>query len=245
MNFLKNLFSHLKQGHQNGLIVFAASCVIVLVLGVNGFLPKTNENHAMERKYLPAENEEQAESAEALPEEESISHYYVNKIESKIKANETEEHVLQLADNTEDRQFVTSGKILSRSARQLSTEEYEIFTRIVEAEVGAETYELKLLVANIILNRVEHRYFPNSIKEVVFEKTGRHYQFSPISNGSYYRVSVKDSTIKAVEEALAGKDNSAGALYFMTRSISTAGNVTWFDTHLTKVGQIGKVEYFK
>ncbi len=244
MNFLRNLFSSLKQGHQKGLVVFAACCVIVLVLGVNGFILQGMEGYFAERKLLPSNKEEQ-EEVEPVQQEEAISHYYTAKIEGYIQRNKPEEHVLQLTEGTEDRQFVTSGKLISRQAKDITAEEYEILTRIVEAEAGAESYETRLLVVNIILNRVESEAFPNSIQEVVFQNNGKYYQFSPISNGTYYSVEVKDSTRMAVDEALAGKDNSGGALYFMVRRLSAAKSVAWFDSHLTKMGQIGEVEYFK
>ena len=116
---------------------------------------------------------------------------------------------------------------------------------MVEAEAGGEPYETRLLVANIILNRVESSRFPSTIKDVVFANNGKNYQFSPLSNGSYYRVTVQEKTRKAVEDALNGKDNSGGAFYFMVRKWSTAKNIAWFDNSLTKLGQIGEVEYFK
>ncbi len=244
MNFLKKLFSSLKQGHQNGLVVFATCCVIVLLLGVNGFASKKDDRNTAERKLLPADENEQ-ESELTAAEKEPNSYYYTAKIEEYISHSQRQEHVLQLAEDSKDRQFVTSGKLISRQARDISAEEYEILTRIVEAEAGAEPYPTRLLIANIILNRVESERFPNNITDVVFQNNGKTYQFSPISNGSYYSVTVKDGTRKAVEEALSGQDNSGGALYFMVRSISSPKSVAWFDTALTKMGQIGEIEYFK
>lgn len=244
MSFLKKLFSSLKQGHQNGLVVLATCCVIVLMLGVNGFIAKGNDRTA-EQKIPQEKEKEQAQAEVEVMEEDSTSHYYTNKIKEYFSQNEAEEHVLQVADNTEDRQFVTSGKLISRQAKDVSTEEYEILTRMVEAEAGGEPYETRLLVANIILNRVDSPRFPNTIEEVVFANNGKNYQFSPLSNGSYYRVKIQEKTRKAVEEALKGNDNSAGALYFMVRKWSTARNIAWFDKSLTKLGQMGEVEYFK
>ncbi|RRD95903.1 cell wall hydrolase [Clostridiales bacterium COT073_COT-073] len=244
MNFLKKLFSSLKQGHQKGLVIFAACCVIVVMLGVNGFVAQ-GDDKAAEQKIPAVDDQEQLEANAEDTVEEGISHYYADKIEEYISQMEVGEHILQIADNTEDRQFVTSGQLISRQAKDTSTEEYEILTRIVEAEAGGEPYETRLLVTNIILNRVENSRFPNSIKEVVFANNGKNYQFSPLSNGSYYRVKIQDSTCKAVDDALAGKDNSGGALYFMVRKWSTPRNIAWFDSKLTKVGQIGEVEYFK
>lgn len=246
MNFLKKLFSSLKHGHQNGFIVSATCCVIVLMLGVNGFVSQGNDKLADQK--IPPQNDIEKEELELgleSLEEASISHYYEDKIAEYTSQAEVEGHNLQLADNTEERQFVTAGKLISRQVRDITAEEYEILTRIVEAEAGGEPYETRLLVTNIILNRVHSPSFPNTIKDVVFANNGKNYQFSPLSNGSYYRVSIQERTKKAVEDAIAGRDNSGGALYFMVRKWSSPRNVAWFDNHLTKVGQVGTVEYFK
>ena len=121
----------------------------------------------------------------------------------------------------------------------------EILERIVEAEAGDQDLEGRILVANVILNRVHSKHFPDTIKGVVFANRAGRYQFSPVSNGRYYRVTVSDKTKRAVKQALAGKDISKGALYFMCRSASDPKNVAWFDRDLTKVAQHGCHEFFK
>lgn len=117
----------------------------------------------------------------------------------------------------------------------------EILEKIVEAEAGDQDVRGRRLVANVILNRVRSKNFPNTVKGVVFA----HRQFSPVSNGSYYRVKVSETTKKAVKQALDGVDDSKGALYFMWRSGSDSGNVSWFDRELTKLFSYGCHEFFK
>lgn len=116
-----------------------------------------------------------------------------------------------------------------------------ILERIVEAEAGDQDLRGRRLVANVVLNRVKSRKFPNTVKGVVFA----HRQFSPISNGSYYRVRVSDKTKKAVRRALQGEDDSRGALYFMCRSASSARNVAWFDRDLKRLFKYGCHEFFR
>ena len=116
-----------------------------------------------------------------------------------------------------------------------------ILERIVEAESGDQTSKGRQMVANVILNRMKSEKFPNSVREIVF--AGR--QFSPVSNGSYYRVKVSSQTKKAVEKALKEKDNTNGALYFMYRAGSDSSNVSWFDRELTKLCEYGCHEFFR
>ncbi|MBE5921805.1 MAG: cell wall hydrolase [Lachnospiraceae bacterium] len=92
----------------------------------------------------------------------------------------------------------------------ISDEDYNNLLRIVEAEAQNQGDIGKILVANVILNRVESSRFPNDITDVIFQKG----QFSPVSNGRFYSITVSESTRDAVDRALAGEDYSEGALFF-------------------------------
>ena len=116
---------------------------------------------------------------------------------------------------------------------RVSDGDRRILERIVEAEAGGENHKGKILVANVVLNRVKNKSFPSTIKGVVFSHRGGTYQFSPIMDGRYYTVDVSKDTKNAVSDALNGVDYSKGALYFMERAIADSSNVSWFDRSLT------------
>jgi len=101
-----------------------------------------------------------------------------------------------------------------------SESDYNVLLRIVQAEAGNCDIEGRVMVANVILNRVESGSFPNTITKVVYQK----HQFSPVSNGSIKRCKVTTETVEAVERALAGEDLTDGALYFMNRRASSKKN---------------------
>lgn len=122
-----------------------------------------------------------------------------------------------------------------------SEEDYEVLKRIVQAEAGGCDMEGKILVANVVMNRVQSGKFPDTVTEVVYQKS----QFSPVGNGSINRCSVTAETTEAVDRALAGEDYSRGALYFMNRRASYSGNVRWFDNHLTYLFSHGGHEFFR
>ncbi len=96
----------------------------------------------------------------------------------------------------------------------LPIEEYEALCRIVQAEAGNQDAEGKLLIANVVLNRVRSERFPNSIVDVIFQDNGGKTQFAPTKNGSYNNAQITIDTMAAVNRALAGEDISKGALYF-------------------------------
>lgn len=122
--------------------------------------------------------------------------------------------------------------------------EYEILCRIVQAEAGCEDLIGKILVANVVLNRVADERFPDSIEAVVFQQSHGKYQFSPVKSGSIYRVTVSKETMEAVERALAGEDYSDGALYFANRKASGSKQMNWFDTKLVRLFAHGNHEFF-
>ncbi|HJB90450.1 MAG TPA: cell wall hydrolase [Candidatus Eisenbergiella merdigallinarum] len=130
---------------------------------------------------------------------------------------------------------------------EISGEDYETLLKIVEAEAGSEDEEGKLLVANVVLNRVKSDDFPDTVTEVVYQRDGGVAQFSPAADGSLSEVeagAVSRETVSAVCRALQGEDNSRGALYFAARSAADAENMRWFDTHLTRLFAYGGHEFF-
>ena len=127
---------------------------------------------------------------------------------------------------------------------QLDAQSYEVLCRIVQAEAGCEDMIGKILVANVVLNRVEDERFPDTVPEVVFQYSGDTAQFSPVSSGSYYRVQITQETREAVNRALAGEDYSEGALYFAARKAAGSNKMRWFDEHLTRLFAHGGHEFF-
>lgn len=126
----------------------------------------------------------------------------------------------------------------------LSQEDYEALLRIVQAEAGSEDEKGKMLVAGVVLNRVESSRFPDTVKEVVLQHVDGVYQFSPVANGTYYSVKISDETKRAVDKVLAGEDDSKGALYFASRKYADSEKMKWFDRSLTHLFNYGGHEFF-
>lgn len=134
--------------------------------------------------------------------------------------------------------------VLESERISLNEEDYDVLLRIVEAEAGGEDEDGKLLVANVILNRVADSKFPNSVKEVVFQRENGTTQFSPVSDGRFYSVTVSEETKEAVERALCGEDISQGALYFACRKSADPERMKWFDNNLELLFSYGGHEFF-
>lgn len=119
--------------------------------------------------------------------------------------------------------------------------DYEVLLKIVQAEAGICDDQGKIMVANVIINRVRSEAFPDNITDVVYEKS----QFSPVIDGSIDTCKVTQKTRDCVDRALAGEDYSQGALYFMSRSGSESNNVRWFDGRLTFITRHQGHEFFR
>lgn len=127
---------------------------------------------------------------------------------------------------------------------ELSDKDYEVLLKIVEAEAGGEDETGKLLVANVVLNRMKDEAFPDTVEEVVFQNDGGCYQFSPIGDGRYDLVSVSEETFKAVERALKGEDLSKGALYFVSEKYADPQKLQWFHNKLQLLQSYGGHNFY-
>ncbi len=122
----------------------------------------------------------------------------------------------------------------------LTNDELLLFQKLVECEAGGEDMVGKILVANVVINRVNSGKFPNTVSGVINSPR----QFSPVSTGIIYGKNPSSETIEAVNRALSGEDYSNGATYFIYRRGCSAGTASWFDT-LNKVVEHGNHEFFK
>lgn len=124
---------------------------------------------------------------------------------------------------------------------EVTQEDYDNLVKIVEAEATGLDLKAKILVANVVINRVYSNKFPNTVSEVIFQENGA--QFQPIKDGRFYSVALTDSSYEAVEAALCGEDYSEGALYFA--STASAGPNSWFAKNLVKLFEYNGHVFFK
>lgn len=133
---------------------------------------------------------------------------------------------------------------MSAKAKLMSDEDYQTMLQIVEAEAGTEDIKGRVLVANVIMNRVNSEGFPNTVTEVVYEYENGVPQFSPVHDGRIYRVTVSDETREAVKLALEGVDYSEGALFFIMKSAAEEQGINWFEKELKYLFKHGVHEFY-
>ena len=130
------------------------------------------------------------------------------------------------------------------SAKLMSDEDYENLLHIVEAEAGTEDLKGRILVANVIMNRVKYPEFPDNATDVIWEYDNGVAQFSPVSDGSINHVTISDETKEAVKQVLEGVDYSEGALFFIQKSAAEKHNIDWFEKNLRKLFKHGVHEFY-
>ena len=172
----------------------------------------------------------QAERASRAEEEERgrMARQAQEAAAAKERAAAEDSGAAETAEEAEEEAAAETGRIY-----EVSEEDYVALLRLVEAEASGEDIKGKLLVANVVLNRVKSGAFHDTIKEVIYQRQNGRAQFSPVATGKIDRVAVSEETVEAVERALCGEDESAGALYFVAPAYADAGNHQWFRDNLT------------
>ncbi len=92
---------------------------------------------------------------------------------------------------------------------QATEETVYLLARIISAEARGEPYIGQVAVGAVVLNRVEHPSFPDTLAGVIYQDGA----FTAIVDGQFNQP-IADSAYKAARDALAGQDPSGGAIYY-------------------------------
>lgn len=97
-----------------------------------------------------------------------------------------------------------------------NSSDYELLARIISAEARGESYLGQVAVGAVVLNRVEHPSFPDTVSGVVYQNGA----FSCLYDGQFYEP-IADSAYSAARDALNGLDPSGGAIYYYNPTVAT------------------------
>ncbi len=84
-----------------------------------------------------------------------------------------------------------------------------LLAQIISAEARGESYEGQVAVGAVVLNRVEHPSFPDTISGVIYQKGA----FTAITDGQFWEP-IEASCYDAARDALNGWDPTGGAVYY-------------------------------
>lgn len=108
--------------------------------------------------------------------------------------------------------------------------DYNLLARLISAEARGESYIGQVAVGAVVLNRVEHPSFPDTVTDVIYQ----HGAFTCISDGQFYD-KISDSAYAAARDALNGMDPSGGAIYYFNPAVAT-NKWIWSRPVITTIG---------
>lgn len=105
----------------------------------------------------------------------------------------------------------------SSSSGNSNSSNLNLLSRLVYGEARGEPYSGQVGVAAVVLNRVSHSSFPNTVAGVIYQRGA----FDVVSDGQI-NMSPNSTAIKAAQDAINGWDPSYGAIYYFNPNTATS-----------------------
>lgn len=106
---------------------------------------------------------------------------------------------------------------------QGNASDLSLMAALIQCEAGGESYEGKLAVGSVVMNRVSSSHFPNSVAGVIYQSG----QFTPVASGRFASVlaaGANQSCVQAAQEVLGGNITN-NCLYFRRNNGEIPGTV--------------------
>jgi len=118
-------------------------------------------------------------------------------------------------------------------AASSSKSDIQLMARAINGEARGEPYEGQVAIGAVILNRVKHASFPNTIAGVIYQSGA----FTAVADGQINQPIASGSTVvKAARDAMNGWDPSGGAIYYFNPNTAT-NKWIWSRKQIKTIGQ--------
>lgn len=97
-----------------------------------------------------------------------------------------------------------------------SESDVQLLAKIISAESRGEPYQGQVAVGAVIMNRISHPSFPNTLSGVIYQEGA----FSCLYDDGI-NAAVADSAYQAAREAINGSDPTGGAIYYYNPAKTT------------------------
>jgi len=122
---------------------------------------------------------------------------------------------------------------ISYAQQESNTSDIQLLARAINGEARGESYEGQVAVGAVILNRVKHSDFPNTIAGVIYQPGA----FTAVSDGQINVAIDEDSTVyKAARDAMNGWDPTNGCIYYFNPNTATNSWI-WSKTIVKTIGK--------
>ncbi len=198
-------------------IKIMAGAMVLTTLGL-GTLPTLQASAA---ETTTAQLQKTTSSYTVLPGDTlySIAKRYDTTVDTIKKANGLSSNHLQIGQALTIPSSVTlapseSQVTPSEQKSEVNQEDVEWLAKMIYSEGRGESLEGQIAIGAVIMNRVESPLFPNTVKDVLLEKSYGYYQFTPAATGAIYKAVPHEENIEAAKRAINGEDPTNGALFF-------------------------------
>ena len=195
------------------------------------------ERAAAEKAAAEAKAAEEKAAAEAKAAEEKAA---AEKAAAEKKAAE-EKAAAEAKAAAEKAAAEKNSSAKSSGSASYTEEELKLVACVIYCEAGNQTYNGKLAVGNVIVNRVNSKLFPNTVHDVLYQYWNGSYQWGLVADGRLDRAmavygkrtnaterAMEEDCIKAAKAALAGQQVFNTKYYFFcVYSQSIANNMPY------------------
>lgn len=143
---------------------------------------------------------------------------------------------------------VFDGTVRDKSGRKVSDKEFKCMAEAIYFEARGESYRGQIAVGQVVMNRVAHKLYPDTICSVVYQNAHKRNacQFSFACDGWPERITEQEAW-KTAEEVARGV--IAGDLYLPEVGYATHYHATYVKPHwakrMTKVTKVGSHVFYK
>lgn len=128
---------------------------------------------------------------------------------------------------------ITMGVVKEGYGKRISIndQEMDLMARAVYSEARGEPHNGQVAIAAVIINRILHPLFPNTIRGVIFQP----WQFTAVHDGQFW-LEPNQASYNAAKAALDGWDPSGGAIYYYN-PITATSRWVFYRQVILKIGQ--------
>ena len=108
--------------------------------------------------------------------------------------------------------ITTAGPVQSAAAGDTA-----LLARLISAEARGESYEGQVAVGAVVMNRIAHPSFPNTLSGVIYQRGA----FSCLNDGQFDQP-VAQSAYSDARDAMNGYDPTGGAIYYFNPATATS-----------------------
>lgn len=194
------------------------------------------QKEELERAKAESQEQQEVMAQKIAQVKTSISEYESQISEAERRAFEFEERLRQQEESLEslERKKQQEEEAARRAAQNNITENtsgiplgsppatvtsasnVQLLAAIIECEAGGESYEGKIAVGNVVMNRVASNRYPNTIADVLYQRS----QFTPVTSGRFVLVlsrGANGACTQAAQDVLNGKVVVGGNIYHFCR----------------------------